>query len=347
MPSYNTHYKVLQVRTDADPEVIEAAYKALIKKHHPDKHPAGPVVGERAASDINRAWHVLRDHGRRAAYDAEERSRQERHKVELARAFPEPAPRGPAEPVKRSPSPREARTGRGIAASVGLLGFVVLVSALALMARGSDGVDAKPVVAGTEPIVAQASRLPGLPGMGADLDEAAFRALPVNRQQIFNAVAEFKRISERGGLPAAARFSEQCFDAQARSRGLGEFDFCVAFDHSAGRTDLLPRASAEPRFAPNAAVQRHIRAAADSLSKDTTIIEGRLLEIRRLTDSALSDLDPRLARMTGVQEPAPMQALARPAPRAAERRARPPQRPAERRREQPAQDFLERQGGIY
>jgi hypothetical protein len=72
-----------------------------------------------------------------------------------------------------------------------------------------------------------------------------------------------------------------------------------------------------------------------------------LLEIRRLTDSALSDLDPRLARMTGVQEPAPMQALARPAPRAAERRARPPQRPAERRREQPAQDFLERQGGIY
>jgi curved DNA-binding protein CbpA len=348
MPSYNAHYKTLQVSTDADTEVIEAAYKALIKKHHPDRHPAGPSAGERVASDLNRAWHVLRDPDRRAAYDAEEKARQERHKVELARAFPETVPGRAVEPVRRPPvPPAPARKGQRIAAGVGLLGIGVLVGAIVLMARGSGGLDAKLVEAAPAVAAEAVARLPGLPGMDTDFDEAAFRALPVNRQQVFTAVAEFKRISDRGGLPAAARFSEKCFADQARSRGLGEFDFCVAFDHAAGRTDLLPNAPDEPRFQPQTAMARHIQAAATSLSKDTTIIEARLFEIRRVTDSALADLDPRLAQLAEVPEPvaAPVRVLSRPRP--AERAARPPQRRAPARAEPTPQDFLEREGGIY
>jgi curved DNA-binding protein CbpA len=62
-------YKTLQVDSEADPEVIQAAYRRLAQKFHPDVAP-GPEAAARMAS-INRAWAVLRDPASRAAYDRE------------------------------------------------------------------------------------------------------------------------------------------------------------------------------------------------------------------------------------------------------------------------------------
>jgi curved DNA-binding protein CbpA len=59
-------YKTLQVDPEADPEVIQAAYRRLAQKFHPDV--AGAASAERMAS-INTAWEILRDPERRAAYD--------------------------------------------------------------------------------------------------------------------------------------------------------------------------------------------------------------------------------------------------------------------------------------
>jgi len=64
------YYRVLQVRRDADPEVIEKAYKALSLKYHPDRLPP-----ERRAQSsermrrLNEAYAVLRDPVKRARYD--------------------------------------------------------------------------------------------------------------------------------------------------------------------------------------------------------------------------------------------------------------------------------------
>jgi len=66
-------YDVLNVSPGAPPAAIEAAYRALMKKHHPDQ--AGPGSGDRAA-EINAAFSVLRDPERRASYDRQERDRQ-------------------------------------------------------------------------------------------------------------------------------------------------------------------------------------------------------------------------------------------------------------------------------
>jgi hypothetical protein len=349
MSTYNAHYQTLQVRPDADPVVIEAAYKALMKKHHPDMHPAGPTAGERIAADLNRAWHTLRDPDRRARYDADEKSREERRKVELARAFPDPAP-GAAEPARRAP-PAPAQKGQRIAAWVGAAGLAFLVGAVVILARGPEQLDGG-VSTGSAPVVASVAGAPML-GLPAGIDEEAFRVLPVNRQQVFTAVAEFKRVAGVGGLPAAARVSQRCFDMQARSRGIGEFDYCVAFDHAASRRDLMPEKPSDPHFASPTLIERHVRAAADSLSKDTTIIEGRLFEIRRLADSALLDLfEPRPVQLSEAQPvsvPAPV--AARPAVQPLARRAPPRPRSAppraERPRQEQPQDFLERQGGIY
>ena len=60
-------YKTLQVDPEAEDEVIEAAYRRLARKYHPDVAP-GPDAQDRMVR-INQAWEVLRDPSRRAAVD--------------------------------------------------------------------------------------------------------------------------------------------------------------------------------------------------------------------------------------------------------------------------------------
>jgi curved DNA-binding protein CbpA len=60
-------YKVLQVDSEAEFEVIEAAYRRLARKYHPDVSP-GPESQERMVR-INQAWEMLRDPVKRAAVD--------------------------------------------------------------------------------------------------------------------------------------------------------------------------------------------------------------------------------------------------------------------------------------
>jgi curved DNA-binding protein CbpA len=60
-------YKVLQVDPSAGADVIEAAYKRLAKKYHPDVA-SGPEAQERMVQ-INLARDILRDPMRRAAID--------------------------------------------------------------------------------------------------------------------------------------------------------------------------------------------------------------------------------------------------------------------------------------
>ncbi len=65
------HYAVLQVSRDAEPEVIEKAYKALSMKYHPDRAPASERErANRRMRRINEAYAVLGDPGRRNRYDS-------------------------------------------------------------------------------------------------------------------------------------------------------------------------------------------------------------------------------------------------------------------------------------
>lgn len=62
------HYETLEVSRNASPEVIRAAYKSLMQRLHPDKHPQGETSAGRAAQ-IAAAYEVLSSPERRAAYD--------------------------------------------------------------------------------------------------------------------------------------------------------------------------------------------------------------------------------------------------------------------------------------
>jgi curved DNA-binding protein CbpA len=67
MAGHRSLYDVLNVAPEAEPVVVEAAYKALIKKYHPDQALPAPVSVDAAA--INEAFAILKDPGRRADYD--------------------------------------------------------------------------------------------------------------------------------------------------------------------------------------------------------------------------------------------------------------------------------------
>ncbi|MGA9279204.1 J domain-containing protein [Ilumatobacter sp.] len=69
-----SHYDVLGVAPDATATVIRESYRRLAREYHPDRT-GGSAAGGDKMHDINAAYHVLSDPGRRAVYDAERRER--------------------------------------------------------------------------------------------------------------------------------------------------------------------------------------------------------------------------------------------------------------------------------
>ena len=65
--SSKSHYNLLQVPSSAPTEQIRSAYKSLALKHHPDRAPEG--VGDDMMINLNNAYEILSDSGKRAEYD--------------------------------------------------------------------------------------------------------------------------------------------------------------------------------------------------------------------------------------------------------------------------------------
>lgn len=67
-PHQRTYYQMLQVDQDAEPEVIEAAFRRLAKKYHPDTS-TDPIAATRMREFLE-ARDVLLDAAKRRHYDA-------------------------------------------------------------------------------------------------------------------------------------------------------------------------------------------------------------------------------------------------------------------------------------
>ena len=66
------YYEILEVNKKASKEVIEKAYKTLVKKYHPDLQntPQGKLNSEAKIKEINEAYEILGNTEKRAEYDA-------------------------------------------------------------------------------------------------------------------------------------------------------------------------------------------------------------------------------------------------------------------------------------
>lgn len=69
VPETEDLYEVLHLHPAAHPDVIQAAYRRLTLLYHPDRNPSPEAGGLMA--QVNRAYEVLSDPARRAAYDRE------------------------------------------------------------------------------------------------------------------------------------------------------------------------------------------------------------------------------------------------------------------------------------
>ncbi len=85
------HYRTLQVDPAADVEVIQAAYRVLARKFHPDHLAGDDAVMKR----INAAWEVLGDKDRRAAYDATRSGGGDRRQAPIVTTEPVARPASP------------------------------------------------------------------------------------------------------------------------------------------------------------------------------------------------------------------------------------------------------------
>ncbi len=65
----NNYYRILQVDPEAEPEIIEAAYRRLVRMYHPDLNNSADATTR--MQDINAAYDILGDPTRRAQYDRE------------------------------------------------------------------------------------------------------------------------------------------------------------------------------------------------------------------------------------------------------------------------------------
>lgn len=96
-------YAVLRVAPDASQAQIGHAYRRLVRAHHPDIHPEFDSAALAAATA---AYAILRDPGRRAAYDRTRRPTRDQHPSPARDQHPSP-PR----PVWRHRSMSDVRAG--------------------------------------------------------------------------------------------------------------------------------------------------------------------------------------------------------------------------------------------
>jgi len=95
-------YRVLGVAATATAAEIKAAYRALVKQHHPDAGGDAQMI-----LALNAAWEVLGDRERRAVHDRQHRA------VAVASAAAASAGAGAAEPLSRAARNVSEQAGRG------------------------------------------------------------------------------------------------------------------------------------------------------------------------------------------------------------------------------------------
>jgi curved DNA-binding protein CbpA len=106
---YFDPYKVLQVDPEAEVEVIEAAYRRLARKYHPDVMP-GPEAAARMVA-LNRAWDLLRDPRRRALVDRQRIDAAASRASVPQRPAPAQRPVGPPPADLKASGPGSAPSG--------------------------------------------------------------------------------------------------------------------------------------------------------------------------------------------------------------------------------------------
>lgn len=238
-------YEVLGISPTSEDVVVQAAFKALMRKHHPDTN--NSAGAEARAKAINEAYSVLKDPARRARYDAQ------RHRSGQKKASPPPPPRpsaarprGKAERPKAPPHPIDKPGDRTVSIAIAAAVLVAVGVGLYSVELGSaDPVrevdsswqppgwnDAEtPAAVGDASAVSEGETGPQTP------PEELVPSLGESSDKIVLAVRTFVSVQRQNGMAGATSYSMDCFAAAERKADIVGVDFCVAFDIAATEFD--------------------------------------------------------------------------------------------------------------
>ena len=123
------YYKLLGVSPDSEDIVIQAAYRALMRRYHPDKNPSESA--RKKTIEINAAYAVLGDPAKRAAYDTRRAQSGPKKKTTATNGAQSSSPPTP-EPPPHKPATAASNVDLG-----GGRGGIIFASILTLVIIGS------------------------------------------------------------------------------------------------------------------------------------------------------------------------------------------------------------------
>ncbi len=266
-------YEVLGIAPEAPDFILQAAYRACLKRYHPDRF-AGADARARTEEVLD-AYRTLNDPLRRARLDrriAAEKGEQAGSAFQ-SRPGPAQAAAGPAH--RRSPAAtRRSWTGWNWTTPVILAGLAMMLIAVAARfdqqrwdrTAAEEGMFVAEV---TRPAAALARSYDpdGLPGgtlAAMELAEPLADARPplgesaLDFATVERGARRFLAVWTREGMEGARGFSERCHAGADQQPHWERLDFCAAFDFAAGAVDnagiRLPASAQASNSAPLPAI---------------------------------------------------------------------------------------------
>ena len=249
-------YRELGLEPGADAASVEAAYRNLIKRFHPDR--AGGDAAR--AAEINRAYQQIR------------RAQQ----LPTLRRTSYPV----VQPAYRRGTPWGARAFA--LALVAGIAALAIASPLDVTTVGLGEMMREPVLVSQQPV----------PQDPAASEIGQIGEQPLDSDAIDRSVLTAVRMAGSGEVRRLGDQSRRCHAELRRDPALARFDQCVAFDEAAVVLLHRNRMDVEGQFSSASVTGRHL-GAARLFSEDYLMIESRLDRIRSRVEFSLAPPDPQ------------------------------------------------------
>jgi curved DNA-binding protein CbpA len=304
-------YSILGVSPASEDVVIHAAYRALMRRYHPDANPSAEAA--RKAKLINRAYSVLSSPTEKAAYDDRRTSGGSGAEASDG-APPPPDSNCPTDEFLGDALTRSRSPAAILVYLLLVMGTVTLAGFIAIKSDGGfkTGFRSAPTMNVDENLTTTDMNVdenlttqdPNTTDRNAAIAEVAPEDLshqaqtPVNYTTIETAASHFANLLLSHGISGARAYSEQCHKSVQNSPTWDGIDGCAAFDFAAASIDnAVSNSGGFPRdryfeFQQNNQADNYTAAGAPLY-----VIASRLSEIKQTAEESAADaLQTAMAR---------------------------------------------------
>jgi hypothetical protein len=248
------YYAVLGVSPTSEDIVIQGAYRALMRRYHPDKNPS--EAARKRTVEINAAYAVLGDEAKRAAYDVRRKQHDQSSngsaKSGASTAPPPPPPPPKSETPANGMKDNDAWIVRLKGAAAVIIGLGIVAAFIGMAgnrsleaANNTMNVDENLTTSDFQATDMNAMNAADMNGAGQNT--LAIQSPPPDLSKLPQAVLSYdtieaaadrvaKLITTKGMLGARA-YSENCHKSVEVNPSWNGADGCAAFDYAAAYID--------------------------------------------------------------------------------------------------------------